>query len=72
VGLQQLYIIPNVEKGIVKWEEAVTDEVYKRNRVINRNIVQNIGFIECKHLGYKAVYKRLPRTLWFRLFKRNI
>ena len=29
VGLQQLYIVPNTEKGIVNWQEAVTDEVYK-------------------------------------------
>ena len=29
VGLQQLYIVPNTEKGIVNWSEAVTDEVYK-------------------------------------------
>jgi quercetin dioxygenase-like cupin family protein len=29
VGLQQLYIVPNTEKGIVEWKEAVTDEVYK-------------------------------------------
>jgi quercetin dioxygenase-like cupin family protein len=29
VGLQQIYIIPNTEKGIVNWNEAVTDEVYK-------------------------------------------
>lgn len=29
VGLQQLYIIPNTEKGIVEWKEAVTDEIYK-------------------------------------------
>ena len=28
VGLQQLYIIPNTEQGIVEWMEAVTDEVY--------------------------------------------
>ncbi|KUJ50045.1 cupin domain-containing protein [Chryseobacterium sp. JAH] len=28
VGLQQLYIVPNTEKGIVKWQEAVTDEIY--------------------------------------------
>ena len=27
-GLQQLYIIPNTEKGIVEWMEPVTDEVY--------------------------------------------
>ena len=29
VGLQQLYIVPNTEKGIVNWDEAVTDETYK-------------------------------------------
>jgi quercetin dioxygenase-like cupin family protein len=29
VGLQQLYILPNTEKGLVKWDEAVTEEVYK-------------------------------------------
>ena len=29
VGLQQLYIVPNTEKGIVNWNEAVTDKVYK-------------------------------------------
>jgi quercetin dioxygenase-like cupin family protein len=29
VGLHQLYIVPNTEKGIVDWKEAVTDEVYK-------------------------------------------
>lgn len=28
VGLQQLYIVPNTEKGIVDWNEAVTDEQY--------------------------------------------
>ena len=28
VGLQQLYVIPNTEKGIVEWNEAVTDEQY--------------------------------------------
>lgn len=28
VGLQQLYIVPNTEKGIVDWKEAVTDEQY--------------------------------------------
>ena len=28
VGLQQLYVIPDTEKGIVKWNEAVTDEQY--------------------------------------------
>lgn len=30
VGLQQLYIVPNVEKGIVDWNEAVSDEQYKQ------------------------------------------
>ena len=28
VGLQQMYIVPNTEKGIVNWDEAVIDEVY--------------------------------------------
>lgn len=28
VGLQQIYIVPNTEKGIVDWQEAVTDEQY--------------------------------------------
>ena len=28
VGLQQLYIVPNTEKGIVEWKQAVTDEQY--------------------------------------------
>lgn len=32
VGLQQLYIIPNTEKGIVEWNEAVTDEQYSINK----------------------------------------
>mgnify|MGYP002144226554 FL=1 len=31
VGLQQLYIVPNTEKGIVEWDEAVTDEQYSIN-----------------------------------------
>lgn len=30
VGLQQLYIIPKTEKGIVEWKEAVTDEQYSK------------------------------------------
>lgn len=34
VGLQQLYIVPNTEKGIVNWEEAVTDEQYSINKKI--------------------------------------
>lgn len=31
-GLQQLYIVPNTEKGIVDWQEAVTDEQYFKNK----------------------------------------
>ena len=27
-GLQQMYIVPNAEKGIVNWMETVTDSVY--------------------------------------------
>lgn len=27
-GLQQMYILPNTEKGIVEWMEPVTDEEY--------------------------------------------
>jgi quercetin dioxygenase-like cupin family protein len=33
VGLQQLYIVPNTEKGIVEWNEAVTDEQYSINNL---------------------------------------
>ncbi|RYZ21808.1 MAG: cupin domain-containing protein [Chitinophagaceae bacterium] len=29
-GLQQLYIIPHTEKGIVEWKEPVTDDVYRQ------------------------------------------
>ena len=32
MGLQQLYIVPNTEKGIVNWNEVVTDEVYKSSK----------------------------------------
>jgi quercetin dioxygenase-like cupin family protein len=32
VGLQQLYIVPNTEKGIVNWNEAVTDEIYRNTK----------------------------------------
>ncbi|XRE44944.1 Cupin 2, conserved barrel domain protein [Tenacibaculum discolor] len=32
VGLQQLYIVPNVEKGIVDWKEAVTDKEYLKEK----------------------------------------
>ncbi|WP_288369704.1 cupin domain-containing protein [uncultured Algoriphagus sp.] len=28
MGMQQLYIIPNTEKGIVEWMEAVSEEQY--------------------------------------------
>lgn len=31
VGLQQLYIVSNTEKGIVQWKESVTDEEYHDN-----------------------------------------
>ena len=31
-GLHQLYIIPNTEKGIVKWLQPVTDEEYNNAR----------------------------------------
>lgn len=30
IGMQQLYVLPNTEKGIVEWMEAVTDEQYKK------------------------------------------
>lgn len=29
-GMQQLYIIPNTEKGIVVWKQQVTDEEYTK------------------------------------------
>ena len=29
-GVQQMYIVPNTEKGIVEWMEAVTDSVYTK------------------------------------------
>ncbi len=32
VGLQQFYIVPNVEKGIVDWKEAVTDKEYLKEK----------------------------------------
>lgn len=32
VGLQQLCIVPNTEKGIVDWKEAVTDEQYSADK----------------------------------------
>lgn len=31
-GMQQLYIVPNTEKGIVNWLQAVTDEEYNANK----------------------------------------
>jgi len=30
-GMQQMYIIPNTEKGIVQWMQPVTDEEYDSN-----------------------------------------
>jgi quercetin dioxygenase-like cupin family protein len=32
VGLQQLYIIPNTNKGIVEWKEPVTNEQYSNKK----------------------------------------
>lgn len=32
VGVQQLYIIPNTERGIVEWMEPVTDEQYTNSK----------------------------------------
>lgn len=32
VGLQQLYVIPNTENGIVEWMEPVTDEDYNKTK----------------------------------------
>lgn len=29
-GMQQLYIVPNTEKGVVEWMEPVTDDQYNR------------------------------------------
>lgn len=37
IGLQQLYIVPNTEKGIVNWQEAVTDEVYPNKKQNNNS-----------------------------------
>lgn len=31
-GLQQMYIIPNTEKGIVTWLQKVTDEEYRSDK----------------------------------------
>jgi quercetin dioxygenase-like cupin family protein len=31
-GLQQMYIVPNTEKGIVKWLHPVTDEEYNNTK----------------------------------------
>nr|WP_233208065.1 cupin domain-containing protein [Siphonobacter sp. BAB-5405] len=28
VGMQQLYIVPNTDKGIVEWKQPVTDQEY--------------------------------------------
>lgn len=32
MGMQQLYIIPNIEKGIVKWMQPVTDTEYNNQK----------------------------------------
>ena len=34
VGLQQLYIVPNIEKGVVDWMEAVSNAQY--DQVLNK------------------------------------
>lgn len=34
VGLHQLYVVPNTKKGIVEWQEAVTNEQYSANKII--------------------------------------
>jgi len=31
-GLQQFYIVPNTEKGIVQWKHPVTDEEYNNQK----------------------------------------
>lgn len=31
-GLQQIYLVPNTEKGIVDWKEAVTEEEYPQSK----------------------------------------
>jgi quercetin dioxygenase-like cupin family protein len=31
VGMQQMYILPNTQKGVVKWLQAVSDEEYSGN-----------------------------------------
>ncbi|WP_242120579.1 cupin domain-containing protein [Aestuariivivens sediminicola] len=28
MGMQQIYIVPNTEKGVVEWMEAVSDAIY--------------------------------------------
>jgi len=35
-GLQQLYIIPNTEKGIVVWKQKVTDEEYAETKPLQK------------------------------------
>jgi quercetin dioxygenase-like cupin family protein len=36
IGLQQLYIIPNTEKGIVVWKQKVTDEEYAETKPLQK------------------------------------
>jgi hypothetical protein len=33
-GMQQMYILPKTEKGIVTWLQKVTDEEYNNSKVI--------------------------------------
>jgi hypothetical protein len=35
-GMQQMYIIPNTEKGIVKWLQPVTNEEYNNTNKVKK------------------------------------
>jgi len=35
IGLQQMYIVPNTEKGVVEWMEPVSDEIYDTGKLIS-------------------------------------
>jgi quercetin dioxygenase-like cupin family protein len=32
IGMQQIYVLPNTEKGIVEWHQPVTDEEYHNKK----------------------------------------
>jgi hypothetical protein len=38
-GLQQMYILPKTEKGIVTWLQKVTDEEYNTSKLMNETII---------------------------------